>query len=359
MVTRVLALTRYGNLGASSRLRISQYIPKIIAYDIKVINHPLLPDKILSLLYLNGGYGLLGLMRAYVARIIVLIKLKKFDLLWIEKEALPWFPVWFELLLLKKIPFILDLDDAIFHVYDLHKYRLVRFFLKRRIDYLMARSSYVICGNKYLAQRAKNAGALHVEIIPTVVDLERYPIFFTDIPLYKTNLKRIVWVGSPSTVDFLSILKDPLLKLARKHQFIFRVIGANFICDGLNIECMTWSEDTEVALISECDFGVMPLPRSPWTLGKCGYKLIQYMACKLPVIASPVGINTEIVIPRVNGFLAESSDDWEKAIEKLLTDQYMCENFGRAGRERVESFYSLQSTVSKMAKIIQTSSGQL
>jgi len=95
-------------------------------------------------------------------------------------------------------------------------------------------------------------------------------------------------------------------------------------------------------LIQSMAIGVMPLPDTPWTRGKCGYKLIQYMACGLPVIASPVGVNAEIVEHGVNGFLAETDAEWREALVTLLRDPDLRSRMGAAGRQKVEKQYSIQ-----------------
>ncbi|EMR11899.1 group 1 glycosyl transferase [Methylophaga lonarensis MPL] len=96
----------------------------------------------------------------------------------------------------------------------------------------------------------------------------------------------------------------------------------------------------------------MPLIDSPWERGKCGYKLIQYMACGLPVVASPVGVNTEIVRERINGYLATNDDEWEEALIKLCTDTETRLRMGLAGREMVEQQYSIKSQSTKLLSAI-------
>jgi glycosyltransferase involved in cell wall biosynthesis len=85
----------------------------------------------------------------------------------------------------------------------------------------------------------------------------------------------------------------------------------------------------------------MPLSDSPWERGKCGYKLIQCMACGVPVVASPVGVNCEIVKPGTNGFLA-ADDEWEAALANLLTDSVLRKRLGQQARKDVEVWYSTQ-----------------
>ena len=123
---------------------------------------------------------------------------------------------------------------------------------------------------------------------------------------------------------------------------------------------MDWSEDREVDLIQGMAIGIMPLDDSPWARGKCGYKLIQYMACGLPVVASPTGVNSEIVEHGVNGFLASSEDEWREALAKLLNSAELRRKMGDAGRLKVERQYSLQACAPKIAELLrQAASGTL
>ncbi len=108
------------------------------------------------------------------------------------------------------------------------------------------------------------------------------------------------------------------------------------------LDIQLWSEDTEVARRQDMDIGIMPLTDTPWARGKCGYKLIQYMACGLPVIASPVGVNAEIVEHGVNGFLATTEAEWREALVTLLRDPELRRKMGAEGRRKVEAQYSLQ-----------------
>jgi glycosyltransferase involved in cell wall biosynthesis len=271
--------------------------------------------------------------------------------LWIEKEALPWWPQWFESALLRRVPYVLDIDDAVFHNYDQHRLGVVRRLFGRRIDGLMARAALVVGGNDYLARHAKEAGAPWVEVLPTVIDLARYPGAPCSIHA-ADSLPRIVWIGSPSTVRYLELIRESLQALALRVPFVLRVMGANVEWPDMNVECVRWSEATEVTFIAEGSIGVMPLPDSPWERGKCGYKLIQYMACGVPVVASPVGVNPEIVQDGCHGFLAATKKEWAVALERLLTDPKLCNDMGREGRKRVESNYCLQVTGPRMVTLL-------
>lgn len=354
MPLRVLALTRYGALGASSRMRFYQYLPTLAQAGSQVEVQPLFEDASLSARYAAGQYGLEVIFQRLARRIAILWKRKKFDVLWIEKEALPWLPLWLELTLLNGVPYVLDYDDAVFHNYDLHRSELVRYFYGKRLDFLMAGAALVVGGNEYLASRARTAGAPWVEVLHTVIDLKRYatnPIAksFADV------LPRIVWIGSPSTARYLEGLRKPLQTLSLRVPFVLRVIGATVDWSGVNVECVQWSQDTEVVSIAEGVVGVMPLLDSAWERGKCGYKLIQYMACGLPVVASPVGVNTEIVEDGTNGFWATTDSDWVAALERLLRNSDLRRRMGREGRQRVEAKYCLQVTGPRLVELLKKS----
>ena len=300
--------------------------------------------------YLTGQYGVGSSLIAYAARVRQMMHRHRFDLLWIEKEALPWLPVWFERSLLKGVPYVLDYDDALFHNYDLHRSQWVRYLLGRRIDRLMAGARLVIGGNDYLAQRARDAGAPWVEVVPTVIDLRRYVV--KPGRRQQTKVPRIVWIGSPSTVVYLAELEEPLRALAQRLAFKLRVIGGTLDMRGVDVECVRWTEDSEVESISECDIGIMPLTDSPWERGKCGYKLIQYMACGLPVVASPVGVNPQIVHDGVNGFLADGPAAWLSRLEQLLGDAALRASMGTAGRRRVEAEFSVQQVAPRLGRLL-------
>ena len=116
----------------------------------------------------------------------------------------------------------------------------------------------------------------------------------------------------------------------------------------MSINHIQWDENTEVEEISKFDIGIMPLPDNPWERGKCGFKLIQYLSCNVPVIGSPVGVNKDIIINGVNGFQANSTDEWIKYIRLLKNDKELMLKMGRNGRRFVDMKYSLQKNAVKI-----------
>ncbi len=348
---KVLAFSRYAQLGASSRLRLYQYLPYLKDAGIEVTVAPLLDDDYIRGLYANNvSKRLVG--KAYVARLMYMLRAGRFDVVWVEKEMLPWIPGWIELKCFpNNIPWVVDYDDAVFHRYDRHRLSVVRGILGQKIDKLMQRADLVVAGNDYLANRARSAGALRVEIVPTVVDISRYGISESD----DNRLPVIGWIGSPSTAKFLHQVAPALREVVATRRVQVIAVGANSeqIAD-LPITALPWTEATEVTAIQHFDIGIMPLPDAPFERGKCGYKLIQYMACGKPVIASPVGANCKIVDDGVDGFLAATHTDWITALTQLIDDPSLRRQMGAAGRRKIEGAYSLQITAERIAGLLKS-----
>ena len=349
---KVLLLSRYGNLGASSRVRLYQYIPYLKKENIYVTAVPLFNDDYVKNLYEKNTRKATVVLYSYLKRLLDLAAIKKYDLVWIEKELFPMLPLWIErIIALLKIPYIVDYDDAIFHNYDMNANRIVRFLLGSKIKKIMRKAALVITGSPYLTEYALNAGA-NVFEIPTVIDLEKYPIEKPKEP----DIFTIGWIGSPSTQMYLLEILPALKEFCSKYKSKIILIGANEIIQekfiGLPVEIVEWSDNTEIESIKKFTIGIMPLCDTPWTRGKCGYKLVQYMGGFLPVIASPVGVNKKIVDNGTDGFLANTKDEWMEAIQNLYHNNKLRERMGTIGRSKIEKAYSLQANISSYSKLI-------
>jgi glycosyltransferase involved in cell wall biosynthesis len=185
-----------------------------------------------------------------------------------------------------------------------------------------------------------------VWILPTVVDLDRYP----ENPQIGHHVPFTVgWIGSFSTTPYLKQVEEPLRTLCAGGDATFVAIGAKRPdLDVAPMEFRAWSEETEIQDGLGFDVGIMPVPDTPWARGKCGYKLIQYMACGLPVVASPVGVNCDIVETGRNGFLAETPQEWGKALATLRSDERAARQMGQQGRRKVEEKYCLAVTAPRL-----------
>lgn len=357
---KVALFSKYSRIGASTRLRSLQYLPELKNENIEVDVYPLFDDAYLQLLYETQQRSMILIIKAYLKRLLSFFRIFNYDLVWIEYELFPYLPAWLEQLLkFLGVNYIVDYDDAVFHNYDLATNIFIKKFLSKKIDKVMRSAQCVIGGNEYLNERAFKAGAQRVEIIPTVIDLQRYDL----VPKPANNKVRIGWIGSPATQHYIVELKSVLEKIASKnnsnHHCQLVLVGAHpSVLESLksiDVEVIPWHESTEVACIQTFDIGIMPLIDGPWEKGKCGYKLIQYMACALPVVASPVGVNVSLVNDSACGFLASDADAWLTHLQTLLSDESLRLTMGKKGRVAVENIYALQQQAPKLIKIIRES----
>lgn len=354
---KVLLLSRYSYLAASSRYRFYQYLPYLKSQGINVGITTLLDDNHLQQIYFGSrSNSYAKLMQAYWNRLSQVWQSQTFDLVWLQMESFPWLPGWLESLFLRMAPpYIVDYDDAWFHRYDQHSSVLVKGLLRGKIDSVMRNAMLVVAGNKYIAERAERARARRIEILPTVIDLARYQA--TEQPHNETFT--IGWLGSPSSDQWLQTIRPALQEVCRDKNVKVVTVGAkNPNLDDIPLEMRQWSDETEVQEIQKFDVGIMPLTDSLWERGKCGFKLIQYMACARPVVASPVGVNSEIVTHGVNGFLASTQEEWVTALRTLKNDVALRQRMGEAGRKRVEERYCLQVTAPRLAELLREAAGK-
>ena len=348
---KVLCLTRYGFSGSSSRYRFYQFFPYLEKDNFDVLVTPFFNDKYVNNLYSDQREFLFyNPLYAYLKRTFKLLFDHSYDLVWMEKEALPWIPASIEQLLYRSsVPYVIDYDDAVYHRYDQHHNPLIREVLSNKISKIMFLSTVVIAGNRYIAEYAKDSGAGRVEILPTVLDTEAY----TQKNSERNGNFTIGWIGSPSTSRHINVALLALNQLCKNSDVQFSAIGA--LEKDVSLipgQLIPWKEGSESQELTRFDVGIMPLPDTPWERGKCGFKLIQYMACGLPVIASPTGVNVEIVNHGVNGFLAGSTEEWIKYLDILKADPDLCRKMGAAGRQKVESDYSLQETAPRLVELL-------
>ena len=271
-----------------------------------------------------------ALVRFFV-RLWDLMKVGRYDIYCFEHQAFPYLPAFLEKIARRINPnMLLEFDDAIF-LTSLHK---------RKIPKLIAMSRYVIVGNDYLGDYALKFNP-HVTIIPTVLDTERYHKKQDYRPQGKVN---IGWVGLAYNLPYLQRLEGTFQKLkAEVGDFIFTLICSKGIkMDGVKIDFKPWNYDDEAKDIGTFDIGIMPLPNDDWAKGKCGLKVLQYMACGVPVVASPVGVNQDIIKDGENGFLAATEKDWLQKLTLLARDEELRRKLGQKGRDTVEDRYSLK-----------------
>lgn len=348
MNLQVLFLTRYDQRGPSSRVRSLQLIDFLKAHNIEADWSPLLSNEYLTHRF-NGKIHWQSVMQGCMRRVKERLSSRSYDVYVVEKELIPWIPFAIERLLWPDCSrTIVDYDDAVFHSYDLGG-AVRKYLLGDKIRKVMSTAAAVTVGNEYLAAYARSAGA-KPDIVRSSVDCDHY------VPASCASVDRftIGWVGSPITAKFLEQVQEPLEWAIKTMDARLLLVGAgNSPLAAIGAEIVPWSIETEVALVQSMDVGIMPLPDSPFERGKCGYKLIQYMACGKPVIASPVGINSEIVTAGFNGFLPLTASDWKNAFKSVYDDPPMARAMGSCGRERAVSEYSAAVSAAALAAVIQ------
>jgi glycosyltransferase involved in cell wall biosynthesis len=354
---RGIVFAKYGDRAASTRQRFAQYRSHLAAANITLDIYPLFDNTYLEALFTKGMRSKTHTFLAYLHRLRDLLRIGSYDFIMVQYELFPYLPAPFEALLrLTKKPVVYDIDDAIFHQYDAHKNPRIRSFLGGKLHPIMKRADLALCGNTYLADYVSRFSK-RTEIVPTVVDTDNYrtrPTPETHAPI------TVGWMGSPSTWDYCLPMTDMLSENTRAGRLSFLAVGAEHkASDDFPFTFRAWEESREVADIHDMDIGIMPIPDAPWARGKCGYKLIQYMACGLPVIASPVGVNRDIVTHGVNGFLASSEAEWREAITTLATHASLRARMGEEGRKRVVERYSLQAHGPRVAQLLRALSSQL
>jgi len=350
-VTRVLGLSLYGPQAASHRVRLSQFQPGLAAAGIDLQIQSLLDDAYLHRTFSGARPSLRGLLAAYGRRIRAIRHSNYFDLAIVYGDLLPFLPSWVECQLLQ-IPFVYDCDDAFYLKYRSGWRRLLQPLLGAKTDRLMAAASAVTAGNAGLKDYARRFNGI-VTLLPSVVDTDQFRPPDPSLAKCSEEPFTVGWIGSPSTAPYLQLLIKPLQQLALERSVRLLAVGgpAPAIADVEVIE-QPWSLDQEVSLIQQFDVGVMPLPDNSWTRGKCSYKLIQCMACGIPVVASPVGANVDAVPPDC-GLLADSSQQWLAAFQQLAADPALRRRIGAAAHQWVEQRYSLRSALPVLTGVIQ------
>lgn len=349
---KVLALTKYGTMAASTRQRFLQYAPALEGAGIELECSPLLDNDYLSAVLTGGRASLLSVAAAYARRLRAIFTSGRADVIWLHCEFLPYWPGLAESLAARIVgkPIVFDFDDAIFHMYDENARGLVRLLLEGKLEPLLRGVAACACGNAYLYDFAVRNCRRSI-VLPTVVDTTTY----RPRQRRKAGPVTIGWIGSPSTWPNVRPLLPLLQELVRSHKVRIRVVGAGTAAeadrfDGLDL--IEWTEASEITEVQAMDIGIMPLADRPFERGKSGYKLVQYMACGLPVVASAVGVNREMVREGVNGFLANSDPEWRAALVRLVEDAALRRDMGKAGRERADHDYSLASQAPRLVALL-------
>lgn len=353
---RVLALVSLPTSGAGNRLRVEQYVPLLRERGIEMIVSPFFDEHTYRVLY-RPGHTLakaIGTLRGIARRVRDVLRARRFDLVLVYRESSPLGPPLIERLLRRLgVPYAYDFDDALF-LAPIHP-------VNRRWTWLRDPSRYaeaargavaVTTVNGYLAEWAGHYNA-DVSVIPTPVNTTIYRPRTVD----RSGPVVIGWSGSSTTAPYLRLLDEALVLLAERLDLVVRVIGGPYAHPRAAVQLIPWRLDTEPSEIARFDIGVLPEPDDPWTRGKGAFKTLLYMASGVPVVASAIGVNPEIVPDGIVGYCVRDTAGWVRAIERLAADPALRTRLGSAGRQRVEERYSLEVQAPHLAEVL-TRAGQ-
>lgn len=345
--------------GASPRYRAYQYVPALERAGVHCAVLPAVSVRASRSLYgtgrraANAAYQAIELTR----RLAQIGRARRFDVVVVQKALLTVGLRGLDLVAdaaARRI--VVDVDDAV-HLGPPHRLPALLRSLED-VDQparLLARADHVIAGSGALADAIRPLN-LRVSVLPTSVDTDRV------LPAARRQpgVPVIGWIGSPSTAPYLDTLAGSLRRLARTSPFVLRVIGGPPPrLQGVTVEARPWDPARELADLHGFDVGIMPLPDTPWTRGKCGLKAVQYLAAGIPAVCSPVGAAPEIVRHGQEGFLAATTAEWDDALGALVADADLRARLGGAGRTRAEERFSVGANAPKLAAILEAVHGEV
>ncbi|MFB0527718.1 MAG: glycosyltransferase family 4 protein [bacterium] len=349
---RVIFLTQTSQLGPSSRHRVYQYLDFLRREGVDFRVSPAISSNHFTRVYNTdrpiNKLPYFGLVLFKRLRDLTMIGAG--DIVFLQKEVLPQaYPLIEGLIKKLNRKLVFDFDDAIFLLPPKRRNHLYNFRYKNSIPRILRMSDYVIAGNEYLKQYALRFNE-NVEVIPTSIDTETYFVKKKE----KKEKVNIGWIGSRTTMFYLDRLRKVFKILAGRYNICINVIGTgDYRVDGVETVTRPWRLESEISDLQCFDVGVAPLNNDVWALGKCGCKVIQYMGLGIPAVASPAGIHGKIINDGVNGFLADSDEEWIEKLSQLIENEALRERFGFMGRKTVEDIYSVKVNAPKLLKILQ------
>ena len=347
---KVAALTG-GRYIPSSRFRFRQHFQPLTEYGVNVSEYsPVISKSVTALKLLNGK----RLREApYILPLFFAVEIGKFasllpgvlkswrhDIVWLERglyDGLPTIECG-----LKK-PLVLDVDDAVWQSPP---------YGESQMKYTALRADTIVVGNTYLAdwfsQFSKN-----IEIIPTAVDTNQ----FFPVQQDENRSFTVGWTGTSGNFNYLCSISNALKNFFEYAKNARLLVVADKFPDGFDLpyerlDFVKWSENNEAAMVQKMDVGLMPLADDSWSRGKCSFKMLQYMACGIPVVVSPVGMNAEVLAKGNIGFKATSEKDWLDVLIYLYEDENRRAIMGKEGRRIVERDYCRTVVTELLAKTL-------
>ncbi len=347
------------NRAPSQRFRFEQYFRFLEEKNIAYTVQSFLDDKSWTILYKKGHRmrKLLAVIKGLSRRIGQMLRLRGYDFVFIHREAAPpgppVFEWWIAKIAGKKI--IYDFDDALWLPDDMHENKLMAWLKWRKKTASVCKWAWkVSAGNSYLADYAGQYNA-RVALNPTTIDTAYHdaPIKHENKDNHTSNIV-IGWTGSHSTMKYLEPVLPVMEALEEIYRLEFLLISNKKPAWTMkSLQYQPWSEKTEVEDLRRIDIGIMPLPDDEWAKGKCGFKALQFMALNIPVVASPVGVNSILIHDNENGFLASTTEEWIEKLQLLIENPGLRKKFGIAGRKTVEESYSVNTNKENFLKLFQ------
>jgi glycosyltransferase involved in cell wall biosynthesis len=340
---KILFLTKYPIAGASSRYRVYQYLPYLRSKRHYCQVSSFYSDRDFALIYQKGKliFKLWMVAKGFLRRIKDALLLFRFDLVYMQREALPFGPLWFERICqLFKIKMIFDYDDALFIFKPSSSTPMSdKFKRPQRIPNIFSRVDCVFAGNAYLKQQALQycqcAKTMYV-----AEDLSK----ITPRADHHNNDKLIIgWLGSPSTEKYLEFVREPIEKLVEHFPKLELLIigGGQFKSEHITVRHEKWTLEGEDQLLKQFTVGIMPLPDEEWSKGKSGGKARTYMASMIPAVCMDIGFNQTLIAHGHTGFLVKSNLQWFETLTRLLSDHGLRQNIAMQALTEVKQKYSL------------------
>ncbi len=339
---RILFLTG-GKTTPASRFRVHQYLPRLRADGWEAVVRPCEP----GMYEWPDGSGFFGKFRRFRALAKKVAHQKRsmrdaagFDLVYIERELMPYMSPRLEKRLASRNKNIIyDLDDAVFLKYGKRE--------PNPIAQVMRLARAVIAGNQWLLEWALPHNP-NTHLIPTPIDTDAWTRAAERPPAMPDGREWplvVVWTGTSGNLPMLKPVAEALRKAKdRAPRMELRIVCDRPPPDDLfpGAQFVPWHESAEIESVRSADIGIMPLPDDTWSKGKCGFKLLQYMACGLPSVASPVGVNAD-VLDGGCGYVAGGPEEWEQALLRLLHDPALRRDMGAKARRRAVERYSVEA----------------
>ena len=334
------------NSNPSQRFRFEQYLDLKENEGLEFVFKPFFSVKTWKILHLKANKinKILGTLFGFIRRFSLLFSVPRYDYVFVHREAAPIGPPIIEWIIAKifRKKIIYDFDDSIWLSISSEANPLSALIKCTWKVKKICRYSYIVsAGNEFLASYARNY-CKDVRVIPSVVNTE---IAHNKLKNQSDSPLVIGWTGTYTNLKYLNLVIPAISKLQQRYDFIFMLIGnKDPEFKDIKYTYLPWKAATEIEDLLRFNIGIMPLEDTEIEKGKCAFKAIQYMSLGIPAVVSPVGANCEVVENGVNGYWADSENDWYKYLELLLTDTLLRIEMGKKGREKVKASYSVEAT---------------